>query len=493
MRINPPPQRLEKTRRSSSARVAHDNIRPRKRKGSRKGSLLFSSNKDAKRWRTLRGDIDIAAMSAKIMQLVPQWALHEREAGKGDKQHEIVLRQFFHRPDGENPCQAILQATVARLHLTGTAHWHLLRAEMNEEETRETLYDVLLRTIRPVLGADKPVELLAKQVEQALETFEQVPLVGFELLAGDIERKEVDGEEKWVQTLEVSAGSSTLTSKQKTYPLQDVVQFTRIGPDGKPLALIDIVEPWSDASGYLFVTNRSAAKHAGMADLMLIFSGISEDERQRLKEQLEIRADPNSIEDMYLPIIARMSAPPGEKVVAQPVKLGDRILDAAWSRFDEMLLRRKSGLMGVPLGTIGAYREVNRANMEAQRHILYEETLPTLLMIISDTVTERIIVNEFGFEDWIFDFEPADLRTEEVRHVQRIESLRAGLTTPYQAWVQLHGKHIADEFVRTLESMGVNGDVFKVPWIQSGGNWMPISAAVQAVMASEEGESKRGR
>jgi len=430
-------------------------------------------------WRTFEGDVDVFAMILKPAYLLPPWTLTEVEDGAGSESELELLRMFFHRPDGRLSCSAILWVTAVRLTALGEAYW-LLRREVDPEDEEQIrkqkeeskrpgeLLGTFAKQFQERFGKSPSLEIM-HQAKERVETMAKQP-IGFEWLQGAVKRKK-DEPEVFVQVV----GEFGKTAE---FPASDIVEF--MWPDpvrGGGLNLLKVLEPYSDTTVQIMVMNRDAARTGGMADLLLVVPGISRDERDRLEESMLDRADPARSDELFIPMVARQDVPFEDKPVqsAYSVELSKRGREMGWPDFDDRIMYRKSGVTGVPGALVGRYKDVNRSNMDAQRRELFEERVQPLCNMMSQEITEQIIIEQFGIESYEFGFEDVDLRTEEFAQKQDSERMREGVLTWAQRYEKEHGKKNLETMLERLEALGADPELLQSPMIYSGNKWLFLS------------------
>ena len=458
-----PPRAQQLAKASPRGSLAgRDRRRPKGQRGASQRSesmmgLTGTARGQFERWmKTFHYDIDVYAMYRQIMKRTPNWKLDEVVLGKGNPQNKEGLEQFFHLPDGRHPCQQILRATVARTSMIGDAYW-LLRYVGDEE--RSKAYGLLRKTIQ-----DGEVRGM---VEKALEPMlEGVTPIGFEYLAGSVVW---DKDEKvWVQAI----GSQVVE-----HPEQDVVRFENMDPAGGPMNTLRWLEAWSDASVSTFKLNADAVATGGMTDTLVILYGVSNNERRRIEALAYDRADPARVDEQYIPMFVNASGMPGDRIGAQAVELSQRGREAGFGEFDKELRIRKAGATGTPLSAVGEFRSVNRATMEEMTRMMVEFEIWPSCTDLAESVTEQIIAERFSVDDWEFAFAKPDTRSAELAHQQETDNVKNGATAPYNRWVDLHGQEQADVMLANLAQQGDDEERYKVPWVVSGGKWMPMTDA----------------
>ena len=459
--------------------AARDKLRPGKRLNADQGrddpfsflTLEAERQRIARLWSTYHGDIDIFAMVRQVMRRVPPWELQETEFGKGAEANERLLLDFFHRPDGTNSCQAILRSTIARLKMIGNAYW-LLRYVGDEDDAGGG--EALAKMRGPVAEevADRTGMTKAEVIGIMEGALSGTQPIGFEYLEGAVRYDGKDG--VWKQA--VSSG------QPKTYRPERVIEFKSLDPAGGVLSELRWLEPWSDASVQTFILNRDGVRTGGMADKLIVLYGVSAKEAIRIEGYMADRADPARTEDTWLPIVTHATAAiEGQRLGVDSVELSSKGRDAQHGQFDETLRIRKSGVTGVPLSTVSEYRSVNRANMAEDNRKLIEHEIWPDCTDMAVAITENVIVEYFGITDWQFGFEKPDTRGQELAHKQDIEDLRSGVTTPYNYWVQVHGKAATEEMLKEIAAAGGDVELTKVPWYVSGGQWTPMTDIIGEV------------
>jgi hypothetical protein len=436
-------------------------------------------------------DLDLVAMTWAMMQHVPRWQLEERERGRGNETNRTLLEQFFHRPDGRQSFQALLRLTAARYKLLGDSYYLLKKpnAEMEDLARRgrqlaRSVVGKLRKTLPGLEGSDAEQleSTFREQFQRQLGQLENVP-PGFEFLDGDVERL---GDE-YVQTISIG--------KSKTFPAERIIEFRSPSPKGGKFNLMKALRPWSDASVRVFQLNRAGAQTGGMADMLIAIDGISDTERKRLEARMMSRADPRRDVDQYLPMIVRaQSLDPDQRVRLDSAQLTQRERDAKWQEWDHELKKRKSGAMQVALSQVGEYRHVNRATKDQSKRDLVEEAV-SITLDLCDTITERIIVETLGIEDWVLGIEEPDLRDAEFAHKQDMQDQESGVMSLWDRWVARHGVWYAEDMAeRVAELIDEDTELvearLKIPQVKVGKDWLPITDilpdAPVAADASEE-------
>lgn len=420
-------------------------------------------------------DIDLVAMTWALMQAVPVWKLEERVRGKGLPENRIILESFFHLPDGRQNFQNLLRVTVGRYKLLGDAYWLLKKPSEQVQEVARRSQQMarvaanrLSKALRLPGGEATRLEgALTVQFQKQLDRLASLP-PGFEFLDGDVERV---GDE-YVQT--VSFGRS------KTYSADRVIEFRSPSPRGGVFNIMKALLPYSRASVRVFQLNRAGAQTGGMADMLIAIDGISDAERRRLEQRMMSRADPRRDIDQYLPLIVRaQSLDPDQRVRLSSVRISERERDAKWGEWDRELRVRKSGAMQVALSQVGEWRTVNRATKDQSKRDLIDEAL-ALTSDICNTVTERIIVETFGIEDWVLTVVPPDLRDAEFAHKQDLQDQENGVLSLWDRWSTRHGVNYAEEMAERLATlMGADTELVKelckVPQLKVGKEWIPVT------------------
>jgi hypothetical protein len=440
-----------------------------------------------RQWKTRRRDPDIFASHDRIRSRVPEHQFVEAAGfeGKADEGSKTELESVFHRPDGRHTFRQMLAVSVDRYKSIGSAHWLLRRAgdvasdlDGRIDQFAKTLGDngVPLKAI-PLLS-----DALSKAVGDQLDGRSGSDVVGFEWLQGYVLRDQHD-ETRFIQ---VVGGS---TPREKFFPERDIVEFIQQDPEhGDPLSSLEAIEAWSDASIWAFMLNRDAARTGGMADLLLAVEGMSEPERKRLMGLMLQRANPSQSDLSWIPIIVRLTSTyQGRPPVIHDVSLSKKDRDAQWGDWDESLDKRKAATTGVPLPLTKEWKMLNRATGEVLERAFKDYTWWPLFCDIAETTNDRLVVDELGIMDWVFEFIEPDFRSSEERFRQEMQQVEAGLTTPYNAVTDLHGVQEADRILADLNGRGLDGDVWKLPWHKTGKGWVPITTVLRGASGDQGG------
>ena len=437
-------------------------------------SLQSERDRLSRLFNTYKHDIDIFAMVRQVMRRMPPWTLVETVPGAGDEQHKAVLDSLFHLPDGENTCQQIVRCTVARMKMVGKAHWVLRRLD---EEAAALPGGALSLQRNIVQALAKQFDLNVSEANNAVHDLlgANAP-IGFELLGGALRY------DKQRRVWEQSAGTSSL----KEFPAEDVLEFKVMDPTGGVMSELERLESWSDASVRVFKLNADAVKTGGMADLLIVLYGSNKREVERLEALMEDRADPARTQDVWLPMVTHSTAPEGQRVGVEQVELSRRGRESQHIEFDKGLRVRKAGATGVPLQAVGEWQQVNRANMETADYILMQHEIMPWCEDFAGQVNEQLVTEVFGYTDWEFGFEQMDMRGQEFAHTQDQDLLKTGVLTPYDYWVQAHGKDRADAMLEQVVKLGIDEQAMKIPWQYTGNKWAPVTEQVPAALGGPE-------
>lgn len=421
---------------------------------------------DQRNWRTFKGDIDIFSLGIKVGDLLPAWKFVEVAPGQGVEANKDLLDDFFHRPDGRLTMQAVLEVTAMRLFLKGAAHWLLRRplgAGQIQAATDESARAFAWSQQTQGIVSPRLLTLCKDAAATEMQSLLSQPL-GFEWLQGDVQRDPNDSN-FFVQSID--------DRRRRRFAAADIIEFVKPDPEGTAGGLnrLSALEPWSDASVQVFVMNRDMARTSGMADLMLVISGITGDERDRLEALMLSRADSARTDETYIPLIVRSETMGEEDLKVGSVELSHKEREGMWSDFDDVLRTRKSGALGIPRVFGGDHRDMNRSTAELLYRMAYEGAIGKTALLIEENVNDLLIMDQLGIEDWKFEFEQPEYRTSDVVLEQAVTRLQNGGTTFFQFYAQEHGQDAADELVDMLEERGFDGEAMKLPHVISGGQW----------------------
>lgn len=457
---------------------------------------LARAARQRKLFRAWEADLDLVAMVMKMTSTLPRWKLEEREAGQGSPENHMLLEQFFHLPDGRHSFQTILRLTLGRMRLLGDCHWLMRypdggdgkggdgkggsvqktqRARLHQR-IAESIGPQLVEAIEEVTPGDRG--LIARAVADVVTASASAP-IGFEWLEGDVQYNAP--EDTYVQT--IGFGST------KKYDAIEVVEFRVLSPTGKPLNTMQLTEKWSDASVQVFGLNRSAARTGGMTDMLLVVNGISAHDRKLLEAKMLSRADPRRQDDYWVPMVMRAEGVE-DGVDVHSVELSKRARDAMWEAFDEGLKVRKSGAMQVPLGMVGEYKQINRANMDFQQRELVSDVF-SIGSDICEATTEQVIVERLGIEDWVLALEEPDLRNEEFAHRQDTVDQETGVLSLFDRMVARHDPYYVEQLAARLADVSELSpdeitERLKVPMMKVGKEWVWLDDLIDVEEEVEE-------